>query len=277
MVFPEFLITLREGFEAALLVSIIIAYLRRLNRQQLVKYVWYGVYAAVALSMVLGASTWLLYGALPEATKLLFEGVAAWLAVMVLSSVIVWMARKGSRIKAEIEQKVEAVTTKGAVLGLSAFAFTMVFREGLETTLFITPFLVRSPLTSSLGSFLGAVIAVSIAYIIFFLGMRLNIRKFFYFTSIVLILIASGLAGYGTHELIEYAEEVNIDLGWFSQTAYQLPITEENPLHDKNILGSILAVLIGYTTKAETGRILLQTLYLATAIPLTVRTYKKQT
>ena len=275
MVLPEFLIMLREGFEAALLVSIVIAYLKRINRQYFIKYVWYGVYLAVVLSVVIGTMTWVLYGALKGAAKLLFEGIAAWLAVVVLSSVIVWMARKGSTLRQEIEHRVEVVSSKGAIFGLTAFAFTMVFREGIESILFLTPFIVRNPFTSSLSSFLGAVIAVVIAYTVFFLGMKLSLKKFFYTTSILLIFIASGLAGYGTHEFIEYAEEININLGWFAETAYTLPISEENLLHQNNVIGSILSVLFGYTIKAETGRLLLQMTYLTIAIPLVIKTYRK--
>ncbi len=273
MALPEFVITLREGFEAALIISIIIAFLKKSRREVFIKHVWYGVYAALILSVVIGVSTWFFYGTLAETIKPLFEGIAAWLAVAVLSSVVIWMARKGPTLKTEIEQKVQQVTTRGTILGLTSLSFVMVFREGVETVLFLTPFIVRNPFNSSMGSFLGAVIAIAIAYVFFFVGMKLNLRKFFFFTSILIILIASGLAGYGTHELIEYAEHTGVELGWLAQTAYQLPITADNLLHDKNIIGSILAVLFGYTTKAETGRILLQTLYLATAIPLTIKTY----
>ncbi|MDJ0269784.1 MAG: FTR1 family protein [Aigarchaeota archaeon] len=275
MVFAEALITLREGFEAALIVSIILAYLSKTGRKILTKYVKYGVYTALFASILLGSLSWMLYGALSGATKALFEGVAAWLAVVVLSTMILWMATKAKSIKTEIESRVEQITTRGTVIGLTAFSFVIVFREGLETVLFIIPFLVRNPLSSSIGSFLGAAVAVALAYALFFIGMRLNIRRFFYITSILLVLLAGGLAGYGTHELIEFAEDSGISLGWFAQTAYALPIPTDSLLHDKNVIGSIFAVLFGYTVKAEIGRLAIQLAYLMTALPLVIRAYKK--
>jgi len=274
--FAEFLITLREGFEAALIVSIMLAYLTKTGRRLLSRHVWRGTGLAIMASLTLGGFSWLTYGVLPEAAKTLFEGVAAWLAVIVLSSMIYWMASKGRGIKAHVEQRVEAITSRGAALGLAAFAFVVVFREGVETVLFILPFLVRSPLTSSVGSFVGAIIAVALAYAIFVVGMKLNLRGFFYFTSILLVLLAGGLAGYGTHELLEYSEHVGLNLGWYAQTAFSLPIPQDSLLHHKNIIGSILAVMLGYTVKAEWGRVIIQGTYLMIAVPLVVRVYRRK-
>jgi len=136
----QYLITFREAFEAALITAIILAYLIRAGRRHLSRYVWYGVYLAIAASLVLGASIWFVYGTLSKPIQVLFETVAAFTAVAVLSSMVYWMATKGRYIKAEIEQRVEAITTRGAVLGLVSISFIVVFREGLETVLFLTPF-----------------------------------------------------------------------------------------------------------------------------------------
>ena len=204
----QFLLAFREGLEAALITAIVLAYLRRTNRSGLSRYIWYGIYAAVAASLIFGVSIWLIYGGLAESAKAVFEGVAALFAVSVLSSMIYWMAAKGRELRTELERRVEAIATRGATVPLIAFAFVVVFREGLETVLFLTPFFLEDATSTLVGGSLGIVASSASAYAIFVVGMRINMRKFFYFTSLLLILLAGGLAGYGVHELIEYPEEM---------------------------------------------------------------------
>lgn len=266
---------LREGLEAALIISIILAYLARTGRHHLSKYVWYGVLMAVALSLALGAFTWLFYGSLSKTAQTLFEGLTAWLAVAILSTMIYWMATRGGRIRAEMERKIEFYTIRKAIFGLATLSFIVVFREGLESVLFLLPFLVNEPMTTLIGSLVGIGIAIMMAYLIFVIGMKINLRRFFYFTSVLLILLAGGLAGYGTHELIEYAEQVGIELSWLSGYAYVLPIPSDNLLHHKNVIGSILAVLFGYTVKAEWARVIVQLAYLMVALPYILMVYRK--
>ncbi|MFN3622253.1 MAG: FTR1 family protein, partial [Nitrososphaerales archaeon] len=115
----QMVIALREGFEAALITSIIIAYLIRLNRRDLTKHVWIGVYVSLALSVLLGAAIWFTYGAIPKSIQVLFEGVAACIAVIVLTSMIYWMASKGRRLKEEIEQKINQILHKEVIATFS--------------------------------------------------------------------------------------------------------------------------------------------------------------
>ena len=211
---------------------------------------------------------------LPKPVQALFEGVAALIAVVVLSSMIYWMATKGKELKAEVERRVEAITTRGATLGLVTFAFLAVFREGLETVLFLTPFLVTDAVATVAGLFLGTLSSLVLAYGIFVVGMKINIRRFFYFTSILLVFLAGGLAGYGVHELIEYTGSA--PWGWFGQSAYNLNIPSDNPLHHKGIVGSIFAVMFGYTVKAEWARVIVHLSYLFVVLPLVVWVYKKK-
>lgn len=273
----QFLLAFREGLEAALITAMILAYLKRTKKSPLSRYVWYGVYLAAAASLIFGASIWFVYGSLSGPTKALFEGVAALFAVLVLSSMIYWMATKGKKIKMEVERRVEAIATPGASLALISFSFVVVFREGLETVLFLTPFLLEDAIGTLGGAFLGIVASLALAYTVFVVGMKINIRKFFYFTSILLVLLAGGLAGYGVHELVEYSEDTGIELGWLGESAYVLSIPKDNPLHHKGVVGSILAVMFGYTVKAEWIRVIVHVAYLAIALPLVVWIYKKQT
>jgi len=270
----QYLIAFREVLEAALITSIVLAYLIRAGKHSLSRYIWYGVAAAVAASAVLGASIWLIYGTLQEEAAALFEGTAALIAVAVLSSMIYWMATKGKELKAEVEKRVESITTHGTVLGLVSFAFVAVFREGLETVLFLTPFLVEDAVATVAGLLLGTVSSLVLAYAIFFAGMKISIRRFFYFTSILLVLLAGGLAGYGVHELIEYTG--SSAWGLLGQKAYVLNITSGNPLHHKGVIGSIFAVIFGYTVSAEWARITVHLSYLIIALPLVLWVYRKK-
>jgi high-affinity iron transporter len=110
----QYLITFREVLEAALIVSIVAAYLSRTGRKPLQRYVWYGVASATAASIILGAGIWLVYGSLPKPVAALFEGFAGLIAVIVLSSMIYWMAVKGKELKVEVERRVEAIAASGA-------------------------------------------------------------------------------------------------------------------------------------------------------------------
>lgn len=271
----QFLLAFREALEAALITALILAYLARTKRNPLARYAWYGVYLAVAASLVFGASIWFLYGSLSGPTKALFEGFAAIIAVFVLSSMICWMARKGKELKMEVERRLESIVTRGETLALTSFSFIVVFREGLETVLFLTPFLVGDVVGTLIGASLGVVVSLALVYAIFVVGMKINIRRFFYFTSILLVLLAGGLAGYGVHEFAEYSEDVEIELGWLGEHAYVLDIPKDSPFHHKGVVGSILAVMFGYTVSAEWARVLVHVAYLAIALPLVVWVYRK--
>jgi len=270
--FYQYLITFREVLEAALITAIVLAYLARTGRKPLSRYVWYGVMSATAVSFVLGASFFLVYGELPKPVQRLFEGAAAMIAVVVLSFMIYWMATKGKELKAEVKRRVEAMSTGGATFGLFSFAFIAVFREGLETVLFLAPKFGDATGTVA-GLLVGTVTSLTLAYGIFVVGMKINLRRFFYLTSILLVLLASGLAGYGVHELIEYTGSAS--WGWLGQPAYNLNIPEGNPLHHKNVVGSIFAVMFGYTVSAEWARVIVHLAYLAIALPLVIWVYRK--
>jgi high-affinity iron transporter len=262
--------------EAAIITAILLSYLRRIGKYRLSRYVWYGVYLAVVTSLVLGAFIWFAYGALPETLQLLFEAMAAYLAVAVLTSMIYWMAIKGRYIKRKMERGIEAIVTRGEILGLVSTSFIVVFREGLETVLFLTPFLLDDTVGTLAGLAIGTASAIILSYGIFIAGVKINLRRFFYFTSILLVLLAGGLAGYGTHELLEYCEEKGVGLGWFAKPAYALNIEKESPFHHKGVIGSIFAVILGYTVKAEWGRLIVHLVYLGIALPLVIWVYRKR-
>jgi len=282
MVVAQYLLTFREVLEAALLSAIILAFLSRTGRADMTRFAWYGIYGATGASLGLGALVWFAYGALSDSQKFLFEGVAALIAVAVLTSMIYWMAVKGRTIKREVETRVEAAVTTGAMVGLASVTFVLVFREGLETVLFLTPFLVQYTGMTVLGAALGVGAGVGLAYGIFRVGIKLDLQRFFYFTSILLILLAGGLLGYGIHELIEYGAETGAyDLGWWATPAYSLglfggdDVIPPDPLHHKGYIGSIFAVLFGYSQNPEWARVVAHVSYLVIALPLIIAVYRR--
>lgn len=282
MVLAQYLLSFREVFEAALLSAIILAFLVATNRAHLTRYAWYGIYGAAVASFALGGAIWLAYGTLTKAHQVLFEGVAALIAVGVLTSMIIWMATKGRALKSEVEGRVEKAVTQGTILALASLTFVLVFREGLETVLFLTPFLVQDAVGTIIGAVLGAAFGIGLSFAIFRVGLKLDLRKFFFVTSVLLILLAGGLLGYGVHELIEYAEIQNVDVGWWATSAYNLGLSAGNPaagiapdpFHHKGYIGSIFAVLFGYSQDPEWGRVTAHLVYLAVALPLMIGAYK---
>lgn len=256
----QFILSLRESLEALLVINIIWAYLKRTGRIKDIRYVKLGVFLSLVLGFFLSIAIYFIYG---EIKKELFEGIASYIAVIVLTSMIYWMTYKGGRIKEEIESKTEKSINPIALLLLS---FIVVFREVLETILFLIPFVGKDSLGTILGGGLGILGGFSISFLIYKLGMKINLRKFFFYTSILLIFIASGILGYGTSEFLEFFEEEGINLGFLSKTFYELKIPSDHILGNKGIIGSILAVFLGYSTKMEWGRAILQLGYLVVVL-----------
>ena len=196
-----FVITLRVGLEAFLIVAISLAYLRKTGRHRLVPAVHWGIVASVALSIVAGV---LLARASNQA---LWEGVLAMVAAVLVTSLTVHMWRAGRRMKSEIEGKLEASSIKtgrAAFLGVFAFTLLMITREGMETALLMNALLfqVRSMQILS-GALAGTLIAALIALLWSRYGYRVNLARFFQVTAVFLFVFVFQLLIYGFHELTE--------------------------------------------------------------------------
>ncbi len=272
--FAQFLIAFREGLEGALLTAILLAYLRKTQRGPLTRFIWYGVFGALGASFAIGFLINLLYGGLTGAVKPLFEGIAALFAVLVLSYMIYWMMVRSPTLRTDLEQRTESLVQQGSSWGLVSFAFVAVVREGIESVLFLTPFLMQDPFGTIQGSLLGVLAAILVALLFFSAGMKLNLRRFFYFTGVLLVFVAGGLVGYGVHELIEFWEAANVPLGWIAQPAFVLPFSADHPLHHKGVIGGIFATLFGYTVSPEWIRLIAHGLYLLIAFPLLVKSFR---
>jgi high-affinity iron transporter len=203
-VFGNFLIGLREGLEAALVVSILIAYLVKTERQHLVGRVWLGVGAAVLLSLGVGAGLTFGTRSLSEAQEEAIAGVLSILAVGLVTWMVFWMAGNARRLKGELHAKVDDAVGRGG-WALAVVAFLAVAREGLETALFLWSS-VRAAgggATALGGALLGLATAVGLGWLVYRGALRLNLATFFTWTGAALIIVAAGVLRYGVHELQE--------------------------------------------------------------------------
>jgi high-affinity iron transporter len=196
-----FVITLREGLEAFLIVAISLAYLRKTGRGRLVPAVHWGIVVSVALSIVAGI---LLASARNQA---LWEGVLAIAAAALVTSLTEHMWRAGRRMKRDIEGKLEASSLKtgpAAFLGVFAFTLLMITREGMETALLMNALLfqVGSPQIIG-GAVAGTLLAAGVAYLWSHYGHRVNLARFFQVTAVFLFVFVFQLLIYGFHELTE--------------------------------------------------------------------------
>lgn len=269
-----FLITFRETLEAALIVIIIYAYLKKIGRQDLTKYLIFGTLSAIAVSLISGAVILYFYGGLAGVAAELFEGLAAITATIVLTYMVFWMAGNAKKIKGDLESEVHLHVSSGYLIGISVLAFVAVAREGLETVLFITALAVQNLYATAIGAIGGMGLVLGLAALMLKKIYMLDIRKFFKYSSIILVVFAAGLFGFGIHELVEVAETYEIDLGFLAQKPYNInPPDEAHPLHEKGVIGSVLKALVGYDGDPEWIRIVGYLSYWTIAGSLLLRTY----
>jgi high-affinity iron transporter len=201
-VLSALLIALREGVEASLVVGIILVYLSRTGRQQLARFVWYGVVAAAALSLGVAVALERL-----RISQDGFEGLMLLIASVFVITMIVWMNRVARHLKKEIEAKVEAYAEKvgsAAGWGIFLFVFLMVLREGAELALILRAVELSSEgLQTWIGTIVGIGGAVAVGLFFFKGTLRVPLHRFFAATSVILMLVAFQLALTGLHELSE--------------------------------------------------------------------------
>ncbi|HKT47814.1 MAG TPA: Fe-S-containing protein, partial [Candidatus Acidoferrales bacterium] len=197
-----FLIALREGVEASLVVGIILVYLSRTSRAHLARFVWYGVAAAAALSLAVAVALerW-------RISEDGFEGLMLLVASVFVITMIVWMNRVARHLKKDIEQKVDFYAGKmgrAAGWGIFLFVFLMVLREGAELALILRAVeLSTEGLQTWIGTILGIAAAVAVGVFFFKGTLRVPLHRFFAVTSVILTLVALQLALTGLHELSE--------------------------------------------------------------------------
>ena len=238
------LIGLREAVEAALIIGVLMTWLVRSNRGSLSSWIWYGVGAGIAASLVVAALFAWVWGGLEsfEEHEALFEGVLEIFAALLLTLVIVHFIRHPSA--RELENWADEAFKQKHGMGLFLISFLSVWREGSETVIFIGAG--TEGTDAIVGVFFGIVVATVFAYAFFTRGMEVDISKLFKITNVLLILFAAGLVAHGFHELqeagvapvvIEEVWDVNPEVD--SETTYPL-------LHEKGAIGGIFKALFGW-------------------------------
>lgn len=233
-----FFLMLREGLEAALIVGIVCAYLVKIGRRDALPRVALGVAAAVGLSGAIGIIVTLTIDELPEVIQATAEATSAVIAVAVLTWMLFWMRRQGRALKGELERSIDLAISDGSTVALVTLAFVSVFREGIETTLFLIPIVSfsGSGIDTLLGGLAGLAVAISVGWAIFVGGRRVNLRRFFTATGTILIFVAAGLVAFAVAELANAGLYANGGLVFDLSGV----LSEESPI------GSVLHGLFGY-------------------------------
>lgn len=236
--FPSFILSLREGLEAALVIGIVLGALHKMGRPDLKPVVWAGAGMAVMASIAAAVLLTLIGAEFEGRAEEIFEGFAMLAAAGLLIWMIFWMHGHARSLKSDIEDDVRLATFRNGGKALFILAFLAITREGFEMVLFLGAARMASDTMQTLiGAVLGLGIAVFLGWLMYASTRRLNLRQFFRVTNVLLILFAAGLVAHGVHE--------------FNEAGLIPPVIEHvwdtNPIIDeKSTAGEILKALLGY-------------------------------
>ena len=250
-----FLIALREGLEAALIIGILVAYLVKTGRNHLLTPLWVGVGLAITASLALGGFLSFTSAELSPRGEEFFAGTTSFLAVGFVTWMIFWMKRAARGLRDELHGKVDSAVGAGS-LAIAVTAFVAVVREGLETALFIyTNFkTVGAASSATIGLILGLALAVALGYLIYNRSVKINLSKFFQITGTALVVVAAGVLSYGIHEYQE--------LGWLpGAESFIWDVTSW--MAKDSILATVLAGSIGFDTTTSWLQFLVAGAYIA--------------
>jgi high-affinity iron transporter len=259
---PTYLLSLREGLEAALIIGIVLGAVSKIRRNDLAPAVWLGTLSAVIVSILTAVVLTSFGMSLEETAEQIFEGVTMLIAAGILTWMIFWMRKQARFLKSELEagvNKAAASTGKRAMFWL---AFAAVVREGVELAFFITAaFFAGDQIqaTSNIiqtlaGTILGLGTAALLGWTLFATTVRLDLRRFFQVTGILLILFAAGLVAHSVHEFNE--------VGWIPAVIEH--VWDMNVVLDEtSLLGQLLKTLFGYNGNPSLTEIIAYFAYLA--------------
>ena len=250
----SFLITLREGLEVSLVLAILISYLVKTGRADETGAVWKGTGLAALLCVVVGIIINAAVGGLHGTAEQLVEGFIAVAAAIVLTWMIFWMRTNARTLGSELRQKVDAATTVSA---LAAIAFVATVREGLETVLFLLSAETGSSSGAEVvvGGLAGLVVSAILGWLIYKGGNRMNLRRFFQVTGVLLILFAAGLVGKAFHE---FREALDLHSGGLIDPAW----TIESGMWAKGTFYDFMKGFFGWHKETEWIRLIAYFAYL---------------
>jgi high-affinity iron transporter len=204
-VLGNYLIGLREGIEAALVISILITYLVRTGRTGLIRQVWYGVIAAIVVSIIIATALESISSELAENLEPIFAGVVSFVAVGFVTWMIFWMKRSARTISSDLRAQLDSAALAGGGLAVAGMSFVAVLREGAETAVFFwaAAHATGNQVTALLGLVLGLATAAVVGWVFYRSTATINLKKFFKITGILLVFVAAGVLSYGIHEFQE--------------------------------------------------------------------------
>lgn len=260
--FAAYLIMLREGIEAALIVGIVASYLKQSGRAQWLPMVWIGVGAACALCLAVGLALLSANREFPQREQELFEGLVALLATAILTSMVFWMKKAARSIKAQLHDSIDSALRPGDRQGLAliGMVFVAVGREGLESLFFLLAIVEQSEgWAVPLGAALGLASAVGVGFAIYYGGVRLNLRHFFRWTGVFIIFVAAGLlAG-----AVRAFHEAGLWNG-LQHTAFDL----SSFVPQDGLIGTLLSSVFGYQEAPTVGELIVYFAFLVPALIL---------
>ena len=257
---PGLLLALREGLEAALIIGLLLASLDKLGYGDRTRVVWLGAGSAVLLSLVVAAGLTIASAELEGLSEALYEGVTLLLAAVVLTWMIFWMQRQGRSASRELEDQVSRAIEGKRDRGLFLVAFVAELREGIELALFMTAAAVAgSPQWTWIGGLLGVALASAAGYALFASTARLDVRRFFQVTGLILLVFAAGLVARGVHEFVE--------IGWLPALMDHVWNTT-SALNDQSALGQVAGSLLGYRSSPSLAEVISYMGYLGVVVIL---------
>jgi len=259
-VLPTFVIGLREGLEAALIIGIIAAFLLRRGERRALRWMWAGVGLAVFLCLGIALAFRAINRSLPHDGQETLAAIMALLAVAGVTYMIVWMRRHSRDLKRSLEDDAESALLDGSTWALVGLAFFAVIREGLETAVFLIAVFRNSsnPRATGTGAMLGIVTALALGYGIYKGGVRINLARFFRVTGFILVLVAAGLLASAAHAAAE--------AHWYS-VAQASAIDLSGLIAPGTIRASLITGMLGLQPVPTVAEV---ALWLAYAIPMSI-------
>jgi high-affinity iron transporter len=257
-VLPAFVITLREGVEAALIIGIVAAFLTRQGRRDALKPMWFGIGLALGLCAAVAVGLRIAGHDLPERQQEGLETIVGLIAVGFVTYMVVWMRRHSRGLKAVLENEAATALATGSAVGLLMMAFLAVLREGFETSVFLLAVFqdTSNPGSAGTGAILGLAAAIGLGVALYRGGVRINLSRFFRLTGLVLVLVAAGLFATSLHTAHE--------AGWFNDLQSQA-IDLSWLVKPGEVSGSLLTGMLGLQPKPTVGEAFAYLLY---AVPM---------
>ncbi len=252
----SFVLTLREGVEAALIIGILLGALRKLNQPQLNRMVWYGVIGAGLVALIVAIILNMAETEFEGPGESIFEGITLLLAAITLTWMIFWMNRQSGEIKRALESKIRQAAGSQNRTAIFLLAFLSVLREGIELALYLLAARFASnPMQTLGGTLVGLVTVFILGWFLIASSQRLSLRRLFQVTSVVLLLFSAGLVGLGIHAFNE--------AGWVPAVIAHV-WNLNNILPESSFFGQVLASLVGYEATPSFTSVIFYLLYLVT-------------